>query len=120
MKKLLLVDDDIDLVDLFARHLREKGYEVDMCYDGSEGVVKVKDNKYDMILLDVMMPKMNGLEFLGQLKDYLVGTPIIMLTNLSRDGLVDRAVSLGAVGFINKTEVDPGSLEEKIRGFLGE
>jgi DNA-binding response OmpR family regulator len=119
-KRILLVDDDIDLGDLYAKYLLEAGFEVDVCRDGGEAVDKVKENHYDLILLDIMMMHMDGLTFLKVAGPWLEKTGVVMLTNLSRDGMAEKAVAEGAVGFINKTDIDPGGLVIKVKGFLGQ
>jgi CheY-like chemotaxis protein len=118
-KKILLVDDDIDLGDLYAKYLLEAGFIVEVCRDGGEAVEKVRNEHYDLILLDIMMLRVDGLTFLRLANPFLEKTGVVMLTNLSRDGLAEKAVAKGAVGFINKTDVDPGGLVTKVKGFLG-
>ncbi len=79
-KKLLVVDDDTDIRELLEFDLAHSGYEVDSAKDGSEGLQKALANDYDIILLDVMMPKMNGFDVCKNIKAHKPNTPILLLT----------------------------------------
>ena len=79
-KKLLVVDDDTEIRELLEFDLAHSGYEVDSAKDGSEGLQKALANDYDIILLDVMMPKMNGFDVCKNIKAHKPNTPILLLT----------------------------------------
>lgn len=79
-KKLLVVDDDTDIRELLEFDLAQSGYDVDTAKDGSEGLQKALTNDYDIILLDVMMPKMNGFDVCKNIRIHKPNIPILLLT----------------------------------------
>lgn len=99
--RILVVEDQPDLLRNLARTLREEGYAVDMAMDGKDGLAKAQDNDYDALVLDVMMPKLDGWEVLKQLRASKK-TPVLMLT--ARDAVPDRIRGLdsGADDYLNK------------------
>lgn len=89
--RVLVVEDDPDLQDVLTTALRQAGYAVDAASDGREGLVKARSWTYDAILLDLMMPQMNGFEVLRELRKHFT-TPVLILT--ARDSIQDRVVGL--------------------------
>ena len=100
-KKVLVGDDEKLIVKGIRFNLEQDGMEVDCAYDGEEAVEKAKENKYDIILLDLMLPKMDGLEVCQQIREFS-NVPIIMLTARSEDA--DKIIGLesGADDYITK------------------
>ena len=100
-KKILVVDDEKLIVKGIRFSLEQDGYEVDCAYDGEEALQKAKENEYDMVLLDLMLPKLSGLEVCQQIRG-LSQVPIIMLTAKSED--MDKIMGLeyGADDYITK------------------
>src|SRR5437870_1900369 len=89
--RILVVEDEPRLVRSLAKALREEGYAVDMTEDGADGLFKAETYDYDLILLDVMLPKMDGWQLLEKLRKKKA-TPVLMLT--ARDGTPDRVKGL--------------------------
>jgi two-component system OmpR family response regulator len=89
--RVLVVEDDPDLQDVVAGALRQAGYAVDTASDGREGLVKARSWTYDAIVLDLMLPQMNGFEVIRELRKHFT-TPVLILT--ARDSLQDRVVGL--------------------------
>lgn len=120
-KKILLVEDEIDLVDLYTEILVEAGYEVVASYDGEDGLYKVKSENWNMLLLDIMLPEKDGMAVLEEIKNMPGGKkgPILMLTNLNSEDLIDRAKTLGADGYIIKSEVTLPDIVKKVQEYLG-
>ena len=100
-KKVLVVDDEKLIVKGIRFSLEQEGMEVDCAYDGEEALNKAKENQYDMILLDIMLPKMTGLEVCQQIREFS-SVPIIMLTAKGED--MDKILGLeyGADDYITK------------------
>ncbi|PIS20714.1 response regulator [candidate division WWE3 bacterium CG08_land_8_20_14_0_20_43_13] len=120
-KKILLIEDDEDLRELYRTILIEAGFLLDEAADGKEGISKVTSpEKYDLVLLDIMLPKFDGLEVLRTMKRSrdLANVPVIMLTNLGQDSIIKEAFSLGADGYLIKSEYDPGQLLQEVQTFL--
>ena len=99
--KVLVVDDEKMIVKGIRFSLLQDGYDVDTAYDGEEALQKATDNQYDIILLDVMLPKLSGLEVLAQIRDFS-SVPVIMLTAKGED--MDKILGLdyGADDYITK------------------
>ena len=99
--RLLIVEDEKQICDMIAKSLHQAGYEVDTCNDGEEALECARKNSYDMILLDIMLPKMNGMEVCQQIREFS-DVPIIMLTAKGED--MDKILGLeyGADDYITK------------------
>ena len=121
MAKILVVEDDTYIRDLYEEILKGEGYDVSVAIDGEDGVVKAREGGYDLVLLDVMMPKLNGLQVLQKLKEQAPQNPnkkIVLLTNLAQDPVVKEAMQTGASDFLLKADLNPGQLVEKVKGYL--
>lgn len=120
-KKILIVDDEIKIAKLLRKRLEYHNFEVYEAHDGEEGLAKTKEVKPDLIILDVMMPKMDGYTMCREVRKDLeiMKIPIIMLTakGMGNDKL--EAMDAGANGFIVKP-FEPDLLLFKIKGLLGD
>ena len=116
MSKVMLVDDDIILVSMYKKKFENEGYEVITVGDGEGVLEKAKEEAPDLILLDLMMPKVNGIDALKQLKsDSLTKLiPVILLTNLSvSDQDANRGIELGALTYLVKADYTPAEIVDK-------
>jgi len=122
-KSILVVDDNEDIRSLLSLVLSREGYEVVLASDGTEAIEKIKVAKPDLILLDVMMPGLSGLEVLSTLredKDKKINEiPIMMITAKSTITDIDNAVELGASSYIIKP-FRPANLIEKVTAIFAE
>ena len=115
--RLLLVEDEKQLSRALAKMLEKEGYEVDAVYDGEDGYLYGLTKAYDLIIMDVMMPKMNGFEALSKLRSKNVETPILMLTALADEHDKIAGLDYGADDYVAK----PFSFDElaaRIRALL--
>jgi len=120
-KRILVVEDDQNTRNLYQTILTNAGFKVDVAIDGSEGLIKCREGGYDLVLLDVMLPKMDGIALLGELKKSPPKVPnknIYLLTNLSHDPILKEAISLGVKDVILKTDVNPEQLVAKVKQIL--
>lgn len=120
-KRILLIEDDQFTRDLYIDVFNASGYEMDSAPDGEAGLVKAKEGGYDLILLDVMMPKLDGLGVLKGLKSSpakKANGPIILCTNLAHDPVVKEALETGAKDYIVKAEYNPDELLTKLKTYL--
>ena len=121
MAKILLVEDDPLMVRMYQRKLVNDGYETQVAVDGEEGLVKMRSFRPDLILLDIMMPKLNGLQVLERLKSdpTTAQTPVIILTNLggTQDD-IERGLELGAVAYLVKSAYRPDEVIAKVKEIL--
>lgn len=121
-KVILLVDDDLTLREMYEERLKAEGFEIVQASNGDEAIKKAREVKPNIILLDIMMPKINGFDVLKELKAdaELKDVPVIVLTALIQD--VDRVQGkkLGAVDYIVKSETMPGEVIAKIKNAIGQ
>ena len=103
MEKILIIDDDEDIAELESYVLKKEGYETVIKYTGEEALEEIDTNNYDLILMDIMMPNMNGETTLEELKkDSSFDTPVIALTADAVSGAKERYMSEGFVDYISK------------------
>ncbi len=121
MKKILIVEDEELIHELIKKKLEQEGYEVSSALDGAEGLKKIKEGKPNLVLLDVMMPKMGGFEMMEEMnKDpNLKRLPVIIISNSGQPVELDRAKKLGAKDWLIKTQFDPQEVVEKIKKQIG-
>ncbi len=121
MKKILFIEDEIDQIMMVKARLEAYGYEFISALNGKEGVKKVYEEKPDLILLDIVMPTMNGYEVCGHLKDdsETCNIPIIVVTASGVRDLEERCVALGVQEIIRKP-YESSFLAERIAFHLGE
>jgi DNA-binding response OmpR family regulator len=120
-KKILLVEDEVALRDLYHDSLTEAGYLVVTAKDGEEAYTKFITDTYDLMLLDILMPRLSGTQLLFRLKseDRIKDIPaIVMLTNLSDDMKVAECLQYGAKGYMVKSAYTPDTLVLEIRRYL--
>ncbi len=115
MPKVLIVEDNVTLNDAYRMILEKDGHDVASAYDGKEGLQKLKSFKPDVILLDMLMPKLDGLGFL-KLYDASAHphTTVIILSNLNEDEQVEEAYKLGAHRYILKANTSPKELAARV------
>lgn len=115
-KTILIVEDDKFLRELIARKLLDEGYEVSEAVDGNEGIKKVKETKPNLVLLDLILPGIDGFAVLSQMKDdpVLASIPVIILSNLGQKEDVEKGLKLGAVDYLIKAHFAPDEIIEKI------
>ena len=120
-KKILLVEDDKLIAELYQRSLSQAGFWVEMASDGEEGILKAGQQRYDLILLDIMLPKKTGIEVLEALKSGNLlskGSPVMVLSNLGQDDIISQCLSLGAVGYLVKSQNLPDEIVDKVKDFF--
>lgn len=115
-KKILLVDDDDALRQLYAVELGSRHYAVVEAADGEAGLAMVKQERPDLVLLDIMMPKLDGVAMLTRLKQDpdIAKTPVVMLTNFGQENLVQQSFSSGAVDYLLKYKVTPAEMADRV------
>lgn len=113
---ILIIDDDIELTDLISQYLEPEGFNVESVHDGEQGVKKALNQSFDAIILDIMLPKLNGFAVLRAIREHLE-TPVLMLTARGED--IDRIVGLeiGADDYLPKP-CNPRELLARLRAIL--
>jgi DNA-binding response OmpR family regulator len=120
-KKILIVDDEAHLLEMVKMRLESAGYEIILAHDGQEGYNKAREDKPDLIILDLMLPKMDGYKVCGLLKNdaRYSKIPIIMFTARAQEEDMRLGKELGAEEYLTKP-FDPKILLSKVKGLLGE
>lgn len=121
-KVILFIEDESALQKTFGDILRQEGYEMISALDGEIGLRLAKDKKPDLILLDLILPKVNGFEVLKKIKEdkETKDIPVIVLTNLEGIGDVEKAIELGATTYLVKASYSLEEVVQKIKKTLGE
>ena len=120
-KKVVVAEDDLPIADLLSFILRREGYEVYIAYDGGEALESIEKNLPDLVLLDIMMPVMDGWEVLKKVKedDKLKNIPVIMLTAKGQEWDIVKGFELGSEDYVVKP-FSPSELLVRIKKRLGE
>lgn len=119
-KRILVVEDDTFLRELYQEMLSGSGYDVQVAVDGEEALTQINKETFDLVLLDIMMPKKDGLQVLkGIDESKKKATSIVMLTNLGQDQVIKDALALGAVGYLIKSSMAPDEVENKVKEVIG-
>ena len=116
-KKILLIEDEEILINLLQKKLANEGYDISVARNGQEGLELIKEIRPDLILLDIIMPKMGGFEVLEEMqKDQeLKNIPVIIISNSGQPVEIDRAQKLGAKDWLIKTDFDPQEVIDKVK-----
>jgi DNA-binding response OmpR family regulator len=119
IKTILCIEDDLFIGEMYARSLRQAGYEVELMSSGAEGLKAAVANQYDLILLDILLPEKHGTEILqtlrGEGKDLVPHSRILVLTNFSQDDESRAAMQSKADGYLIKADITPRKLIEIIQ-----
>lgn len=121
MKTILLIDDDESLRQMYTLILGKAGYEVVTANDGVQGLAKARQGGFDLILLDLMMPNLDGIGFLKGLQTEppkKPNGPVVALSNAGYDAVAKEAASLGAQGFLLKADLLPKDLVREVGRFI--
>ena len=120
MNKILIVEDDSALLEMYKVKFEEEGLSLITASDGEAGLELAKRELPQAILLDIMMPKMDGFAVLTEIKKNPAtkNIPVLMLSNLGQKTDVDKGQQLGAVDYIIKASMTPTQVVDKVRGFL--
>ena len=120
-KKILLIEDDVFVRDIYTRELSKGDFDVVTAEDGQEGEEKTKSGKFDLILLDIMLPKKTGIEVLKDIRG--LGNPnkdtaVYLLTNLGQGSIIKQAIEVGAQGYLLKARVLPSQVFQSVNDFF--
>ncbi|MCD6148113.1 response regulator [bacterium] len=120
-KKILIVEDEEILSDLLQKRLKKEGYDVLLARNGEEGLKMIKETEPDLVLLDIIMPKMSGFQVMEEMnkEENLKKIPVIIISNSGQPVEIGRAQRLGAKDWLIKTEFDPKEVLEKVVKQIG-
>ncbi|KKQ72378.1 MAG: Response regulator receiver protein [Berkelbacteria bacterium GW2011_GWB1_38_5] len=116
--KVLIVDDEHGVLKMYSQYLQNDGIEVFQASNGEDGFKMAKEQKPDVILLDIIMPRYNGLDVLKDIKNdpEIKNIPVFLLTNLPQESSGEKAKQLGATGYLVKAEYEPKMILDAIKG----
>lgn len=115
--KILLIEDEEMLANMYEVKFQNEGFDLTKALDGAEGLEKAKAIKPDFILLDIIMPKMDGFSVLKTLKEdpLTKDIPVMLLTNLGQEEDIERGKQLGAVGYLVKANITPSEVVDEVK-----
>ena len=116
--KVLIIDDEKGILKMYSEYLKTVGIEVLQASEGNTGLKIAKEQKPDVILLDIIMPRYNGLDVLKDIKKdpEVKDIPVFLLTNLPEESSGEKAKELGATGYLVKAQYEPKMIIDTIRG----
>lgn len=120
-KRILIIEDDQFLREFYQELLQTEGYVVDTAEDGEVAVPKIHEGGYSLILLDIMLPKKDGVQVLRETKlnpPRNPNGPIIILTNLGQDSVIKACFEMGATGYMIKSALNPDQVLQEIHNYL--
>ena len=120
-KRILIIEDDQFLREFYQELLTAEGYLIDVAAEGETGLLKIQTNEYDLILLDIMLPKKDGVTILRELKikgPKSQNVNIVVLTNLGQDLVIKECFSLGAQGYLIKSALNPDQVLTEVKSYL--
>ena len=113
--------EDFFIRDIYSKVFSLSGYEVAVAGDGAEALEKIKTQTYDMVLLDIMMPKMTGIDVLKNMRALTTPAkdfPVFIITNLGQQNIIEEAFKVGMDGYILKSQVTPQQIVDEINNFF--
>lgn len=121
-KKILIIEDEAVLLEVLQKKLGQEEFTVLSARDGEEGLVKIKQEKPDLILLDLVMPKKDGFEVMEEMQQdrELKKIPVIIISNSGQNVEIERAQEMGARDYLVKTQFDPREVVEKVKKQFGQ
>lgn len=121
-KKILLVEDEDFIRELYVRQLTKEGFEVKSAIDGTTGLNILKQEAFDLLLLDIMLPGMNGLQLLREFKTQNPNSPMItiLLTNLGQEAVIKEGFELGAQAYLIKASYTPDQVVTEVKNALSD
>lgn len=121
-KRVLVIEDEVYLSDIYLQILKMGNFHPTPCYNGDEALLLLKQGGWDLVLLDIMLPKMDGLQILEDLEanpPKKPNGPIIILTNLGKDaGIIEKIHHPSVLGYITKSDTTPGDVLQKVKQVL--
>jgi len=120
MKSILLVEDDPFAVDIYTKKLKEAGFSVEIAQDGVEALKKIKEKKPDLLILDIVLPNVEGWELLKEIKANLdlKDLKVVILSNLGQKADVEKGIELGAIKYFIKAHYTPTQVVEEVKKIL--
>ncbi len=117
-KKIIIVEDEKPIASALKLKLENSGFDVTIAHDGIEGLKMMEEEEFSLVLLDLVMPKMDGFKFLEELKEKGTKIPVMVLTNLTQGEDEERVKKMGAQKFFTKSKTTIKKIVEEVEDFL--
>lgn len=119
-KKILIVEDEAFIAEIYSRELQKSGYITEIAGDGPQALELLKSHPFDLMLLDILLPTMHGLELLKHWRQTNPESkmPVLLLTNLGQDEVIKEAFSLGAAGYLIKASYTPKQVVAEVQNIF--
>lgn len=117
------MEDDYFIRDIYTRMFISAGYAIDSAADGQEGWTKARSGGHDLILLDIMLPKMTGIGVLRKIREEgspVKATPVLLITNLGQEEIIKEAFTIGADGYLIKSHLKPQDVVAEVQAFFAQ
>jgi DNA-binding response OmpR family regulator len=120
MKNILIIEDDPFLTDIYETKFKALGFSVDIARDGEDGLKKIKEKDFDVLILDIVLPHINGWEVLRQLgeDEKFKNLKIIILSNLGQEEEIKKGLKLGAIKYLIKAHYTPQEVVDEVKKLL--
>jgi len=118
--KILLVEDDLQLIDMYSKKFEMEGFDVEIAEDGNKALSTLEVFEPDLVLLDIMIPYLSGIEVLKQIREEekTADLLVVLLTNLSSESIAEQIYKYGATEYIVKADMTPRQVVEKVKELL--
>ena len=113
--KIIIIDDENGILSTYKEYFDKRGFIVDTAYDGSEGFEKLSEGEFDVAIIDIKMPKMDGMELIGKIKEKGIDTSLIILTGHGGEEEAINALNLGVDAWFGKSEIEMNKLSDKVK-----
>lgn len=119
-KRILVIEDDTFIREMYQSELERAGFEVFAAATGEEGLKILPQNKLDLVLLDILLPGINGLEVLKQIKQnpQNQNLKVVLLTNLGQEATIKEGFKIGAIGYLIKAAYNPDQIVQEVKNFI--
>jgi DNA-binding response OmpR family regulator len=119
-KRVILIEDEYFISFLYKRQLEQEGVPTDTFATASEGLAALKQNHYDLLLLDMMLPDSDGIEILKKIRadESVKNLPVVVMTNLSQEAVIQDAKKLGVIEYLIKSQISPDEIVQKVKTML--
>lgn len=117
-QRVLIIEDEHAIAEALKLQLTKEGYEIEVVYDGREAIATLMLQRHDLVLLDLIMPGEDGIAILEKLHDAAISVPVIVTSNLSKEEIRQKAMDLGAIDFIVKSDTTLEQITDRIKMFF--
>jgi len=120
MKKIVIIEDELILAEALKERLSNTGYDVFVAYNGEDGLERIRKNIPDLLILDILLPGINGYDVMRKLKESDIKVPILVVSNSGQPVEIEKSQEMGVRDFIVKVDFSLDDVEKKVRSIIGD